>query len=58
MRGLSQELHDLKLSHARWESGRHRYLFIRTLGNKDDSGLFWLRQRKTIAGLWTLVALA
>jgi hypothetical protein len=58
MRGLSQELDDLKLSHARWEGAHHWYLFIRTFGNRDDSGPFWLRQRKPIAGLWTLVALA
>jgi hypothetical protein len=55
---LSQELDDLKLSHTRRESAHHRYLFIRTFGNKDDSGTLWFRQRKPIAGLWMLAALA
>ena len=58
MRGLAQEWDDLKLSQTGWESAHHRYLFIRTFGNKDDSGPFWLRQRKPIAGLWMLAALA
>jgi hypothetical protein len=41
-----------------WESAHHRYLFIRTLGNKDDSGPLLAPATENHGGLWMLVALA